>query len=90
MRRIDAALAVFVLSWLGTWGCGAAREMARAAPGRDEAAVRLKVPFFPDDVELCAPASLASVLSYWSRPVDVGSLKEQVIWPSWTARCLWT
>ena len=68
-------LAVFFL--LFSSACAATAK----GPSASGPALQLKVPYFPEQVGLCGPASLASVLNYWREETTVEEVARAVYLP---------
>ncbi|TAK08173.1 MAG: hypothetical protein EPO39_04965 [Candidatus Manganitrophaceae bacterium] len=69
--------ALAVLSIALGFGC-ASTSPARFPSGR---ALQLNVPYFPQQVGLCGPASLTSVLNYWREETSVEEVARAVYLP---------
>jgi ABC-type bacteriocin/lantibiotic exporter with double-glycine peptidase domain len=62
-------------------GCAGAQIQNPANRDKDEPARdhrMLRVPFFPDNTDQCGPSALASVITYWGKPVDPPALKKEI------------
>ncbi len=70
----DTMLALFILFG---FGCAATGQIA--SPSGQ--ALRLDVPYFPQQVGLCGPASLTSVLKYWREEASVEEVARAVYLP---------
>lgn len=72
-RLAPAALAGLLLA-----GCAPAAVSPGPHSGRGDTAVRLAVPFFPDDSDQCGPSALAGVLAYWGSSASPASLRREI------------
>ncbi len=59
--------------------CGCVQSRVSLAPdyGHNRQ-VRLDPPFYPDNTDQCGPSALASVLGYWGKPAEPGSLRKEI------------
>lgn len=74
-RRVSFCILALFFSLFS--GCASAvRPSPASAPP-----LLLKVPYFPQQVGLCGPASLASVLNYWKEAVSVDEVAQAVYLP---------
>ncbi len=60
------------------WALAATVSAATPAPALPVADEIRGLPFFPQETNGCGPAVLASVLSFWGVPVELGSLTAEV------------
>jgi hypothetical protein len=67
-----------VLALLLAAGFVSLSACASAPSRRAGDAVRLNVPFYPDDTDQCGPSSLASVLTYWKQDATPPVLKKEI------------
>lgn len=58
----------------------ACASTGRALPSSEQA-LRLNVPYFPQQVGLCGPASLTSLLSYWREEISVDEVARAIYLP---------
>lgn len=62
-------------------GCAGSRAEGRASNAFPSSVHLDHVPFFPDTTDQCGPSTLASILTFWGRPVAPNQLKKEIYLP---------